>query len=181
MVLISLDRQNHFSQKLQDWFLHPRSPSKKVSVSWRLLIEHIFCFDPCSEFVIFQIFQKEPFLWYRPIFKLLILSLYKFKFLKQDLNRKQSISIRVSEWKNVVFHLCIRIPVLRNFQRKPLVSKFSRFSNYRLCFFLQGRHRKPTIKIEFFDERMGDLCSLHQSLDKPKILKSVIWFNSLNI
>ena len=109
---------------------------------------NVFFSDPCIGFVSVQIFQRFPFFLFRSIFKLVILSHYKFNILHQNFKRKHSTCRRVLDQKIVIFIPCIRIVIVRKLRRKLFNFIFSRFSTFNIIFhqndrlyiFHQGRH-----------------------------------------
>ena len=101
---------------------------------------------PCISVSAVRNFQKALLL-FPSILKLVFLSHYKFEFLHQGLNLKHNTCREVLSWKTVDFVRCIRILIVRKFQKNfPLINfldiqthpHLSPKTNYKLHFFYEG-------------------------------------------
>ena len=124
--------------------------------------------------------------WCRSIFKRLLLSLYKFDFLRQAPNQKQNITTWVFNGKSLAFILCIRNPIVSKLRRKFFFCFNSIFEhllpqNYRLHLFIQRRNRKFSILRCLFDGRNFLSGSLIKCLDSLKFAKGAFHIVSVPV
>ena len=90
---------------------------------------------------IFQIFQKVPLTWLNSMFELNFFRNYRFTFSHQDFNRIFSTFGQPIGWKFPIFVPCIRILIVRKFQKVLSIFKFIILRNKKLAFLHRGRNQ----------------------------------------
>ena len=126
--LMSLVIQTFDSEPSPDQF-PPSKSQQKTPLLWSNIQLKTFLPLFCISILIVRKFQEVLlFFIFSSIFKLVVPSHHKFKFLQHEFSfERTSIENRGAlRCKTVDFIRCIRVLIGQNFQRKPLVNKFSR-------------------------------------------------------